>query len=325
MPQFQLAVPQLYNERSHALPAGEKPSTFPATTPKPPPISGLLGQRGAPPARPGMGGGGAPLCRARGGVPSPAPGSAPPQVRAAAEQEGGSTPGWHFCQLPIRQPSRKHSAMMGGRGTRWGETDGRTDRPRGSFGSRAGLHPPPGAERRANPAAGAAGERQAAGRANKTRRGSPEPGGKGPPSPAATSRRPPPARPRGLPPAGAARGSVPRGHGGGFSGGPRKRKFALALLLPPASDTEEPAIPSLPSRPVAPRGTATTDNHPPHTRPPPPRPVPTSPAPPPGPLPAGRPAGRHPPRRAPRTRQVSGGRKGVGVRAGREGGREGRG
>lgn len=140
------------------------------------------------------------------------------------------------------------------------------------------------------------------GRANKTRQGSPETEKRAHlPSPAAAGRTPSDRRDS-APGGGRSPRALSWGRGGGFAGGPRKRKFAL-LLLPPASATKEPASPH-PPRPGLtplrlPRGTSS--RHPP-----------ARPAPPPGPLPAGRAGGRHRPRRAPRTRQVWGGRRGRG-------------
>lgn len=106
MPQFQLAVPQLYNERAMCVrlsPAGSR------------------GRRNrAPPSR----------CRVP-GASEGLPGEAavrcagllsahtrllrmPPWIRTAEEQEGGSTPRWHFCEVPIRQ----HRTAEQGGGTR---------------------------------------------------------------------------------------------------------------------------------------------------------------------------------------------------------------
>lgn len=90
-----LAVPRLYNE-SHGyppLPGGELGQEKLRASPQ----GGSPGlTRGR---RHGRGLGRAALRQAHGRLP--------PHIPAAEEQEGGSTPGWHFCELPIRQPSRK--------------------------------------------------------------------------------------------------------------------------------------------------------------------------------------------------------------------------
>ncbi|XP_064275676.1 basic proline-rich protein-like [Passer domesticus] len=75
--------------------------------------------------------------------------------------------------------------------------------------------------------------------------------------------RPPanPVRPRGLR---AGRGALPAGIGwGGLAGGPRKRKFALLLLLPPASATEKPASPHPPRPGLTPCGSQGQQQQPP--------------------------------------------------------------
>ncbi|XP_054237956.1 translation initiation factor IF-2-like [Indicator indicator] len=177
-----------------------------------PPIPGLPGWRGA--FRNGRGRrrrAGPPLSRTpRIQLPAVRP---PPQTRAADRQEGGSTPGWRFCELPIRQPSRKHQTAGEGRRSMVGSNGGVSAVPPAA--GEAGLQPFParGYRKARLPAPpGRSEERQA----NKTRQGSPELGERPlPQSSTANSRRPPRVRPRGLPrrAAGGAQTSLPAGMG----------------------------------------------------------------------------------------------------------------
>lgn len=269
--------------RHRALPALHPSSPDPR-------IWGLLGQRGAPPPR------GRRELRF-----APAAARLPPQVRTADGQEGGSTPGWHFC------PPANTSAM--GTRTREGEREGA-----GGVSAApptAGGAPTCSAGSGGSPAAGTAGGKHEAG--EQTKRGEETPSPKvasGAREGGRKGRRAPRRTATGYPSLPPPRGALPRGHGG-LGGGPRKRKFALVLLLlPPASATEEPARRDLPPPPNLAPGLPGGSRR--RSAVPSPLPIPYAP-PPPRLLTCcavGRSAGRQPPRRAPRDRQVSGGREG---------------
>lgn len=282
MPQFQLAVPQLYNERAMCVrlsPAGSR------------------GRRNrAPPSR-------CRVPRASEGLPG----------EAAVRCAGLLSAHTRLLRMPpwirtAEEQSRKVAALRGGTSVKCPSASTERRSKVAGHGEVSAARPAAGrAGLRTLPARGdgKAGCRRRGGearsrRANKTRQGSPEPGERAAlPSPAASSRRPPPARPRGLP-AGRREvrgGRSPRGRGA------RRRPQEKEVSSRPSPPTgprhrgagKTPLLPPL----WFPRGSRGRPSCAPHTAP--------------GPLPAGRPAGTLPARRrAPANFRASVGGRGKG-------------